>query len=151
MFAQYNTIAIITGLLQRYLKMVVIFGRDRNPAERLLKSLHMSVRPYAWNNSRKDKQVLMKFYIGGFYEKLSRNFGFHFDRAILTTTVSLVTFGCHDYLVRGNHPWWHHPTGRPAHAKVTDTQKLWHLTSFTKVKGQILVNASELLRHACDS
>jgi hypothetical protein len=61
--------------------------RVRNLADRLLKTLLPSVRPYTWNNSRTDKLIWVWFDIGEFYEKLSSILNVYLDPAILTTAL----------------------------------------------------------------
>jgi hypothetical protein len=44
------------------------------------------IPPHAWNNSRMDNPILIKFNIGEFYGKLSKHASFNLDQTILTTT-----------------------------------------------------------------
>jgi hypothetical protein len=52
----------------------------------------------------------------------------------------------------GNPPWWRHPGTYPAHVKAIDSRQLWRdWRHLQEVKGEIVVNASELLRCAYSS
>jgi hypothetical protein len=71
-------------ILMNYL---IDFSHFRNPAERLLKSPRKSFFPYAWNNTRTDKSIYIKFDTEDVYEKLSNHVNFHLYPTILKTTL----------------------------------------------------------------
>jgi hypothetical protein len=47
----------------------------------------VSVCPSAWNNSASTGRIVMKFYISGFFENLSRKFKFHSNLTRITGTL----------------------------------------------------------------
>jgi len=59
-----------------HLNYCVIFGSRSRKLEKVTIRFVMSVRLSAWNNSAPTGPTFIKFYISGFFEKLSKLFSF---------------------------------------------------------------------------
>jgi hypothetical protein len=55
-------------------------------------SVRPSFRLYAWNNSRVAGRIFEKFYIGEFWEQISKHSNFHLDRTCPTNTLHEVLY-----------------------------------------------------------
>jgi len=61
-----------------------VFTKFRKATVSFALSVRPSVTPFAWNNLSPTRRIFMMFYIGAFFENLSRRFRF---RKTLTRTV----------------------------------------------------------------